>query len=172
VTWTRKDGDIGFGIRFFDQYGIRRYERCGLASEGWSRRRAAIELENPARYPSVLCRAPRSSPDVVFRAHQAQRDHPVFDRQLQEAAHHADAAHPSRASEGKGPTHGRRSPAETERAHINHSIDLLSQVLDEAVRRPDLALNANPARDRKPRVKVPKTKPRDWLEPDEVMTYS
>ncbi len=53
---------------------------------------------------------------------------------------------------------------------INHAINLLSQILDEAVRRPDLALAANPARDRKHRVKVPKTKPRDWLEPDEVMT--
>ncbi len=45
-TWVRKNGDVGFGVRFIDQHGIRRYERCGLASEGWSHRRAEIELEN------------------------------------------------------------------------------------------------------------------------------
>ena len=46
VAWTRANGDVGYGVRFFDQYGERRYERCGLESEGWSRRRAEIELEN------------------------------------------------------------------------------------------------------------------------------
>jgi integrase len=53
---------------------------------------------------------------------------------------------------------------------VNHSINLLSQILDEAVRRPDVDLDANPARDRKLRVKVPKKRPRDWLEPDEVLS--
>jgi hypothetical protein len=44
VEWTRANGDVGYGLRFFDQYGERQYERCGLESEGWSRRRAEIEL--------------------------------------------------------------------------------------------------------------------------------
>lgn len=46
VAWIRSNGDRGYGVRFFDAEGIRRYERCGLESEGWSRRRAEIELEN------------------------------------------------------------------------------------------------------------------------------
>jgi hypothetical protein len=41
---------------------------------------------------------------------------------------------------------------------INHSINLLSLILDEAVRRPGVALGANPARDRKLRAKVAKAK--------------
>lgn len=62
-TWTRKNGDIGFGVRFFDQYGIRRYERCGLTSEGWSHRRAEIELSNFERL--VQAGAYRPTPDIV-----------------------------------------------------------------------------------------------------------
>jgi integrase len=42
ISWTNKDGDVGYGVRFLDQDGIRRYERCGLESQGWSRRRAEI----------------------------------------------------------------------------------------------------------------------------------
>ena len=53
---------------------------------------------------------------------------------------------------------------------INMSIGLLAMILDEAVRRPDIDLAANPARDKKLRVKVPKKNVRDWLEPDEVIT--
>ena len=44
--WTRRDGDEGFGLAFYDQEGIRRYEACGLASEGWSAARAEVVLEN------------------------------------------------------------------------------------------------------------------------------
>ena len=43
-TWRRANGDIGYAIRFFDQQGERQHERCGLESEGWSRRRAEIFL--------------------------------------------------------------------------------------------------------------------------------
>lgn len=43
-TWRRANGDIGYAIRFFDQHGERQHERCGLQSEGWSRRRAEIFL--------------------------------------------------------------------------------------------------------------------------------
>ena len=46
---------------------------------------------------------------------------------------------------------------------INMSIGLLAMILDEAVRRPDIHLAANPARDKKLRVKVPKKNVRDWL---------
>ena len=63
-TWARKNGDIGFGVRFIDQHGIRRYERCGLASEGWSHRRAEIELENFERL--VAAGVYRPTPDAVL----------------------------------------------------------------------------------------------------------
>jgi integrase len=43
-------------------------------------------------------------------------------------------------------------------------------ILDEAVRRPDVALAAHPARDKKLRIKVPKKDVRDWLEPDEILS--
>jgi hypothetical protein len=44
-SWRRSDGDIGFAIRFYDQFGVRQRVRCGLASEGWSRERAQILLD-------------------------------------------------------------------------------------------------------------------------------
>jgi integrase len=53
---------------------------------------------------------------------------------------------------------------------INHSIELLALILDEGVRRPDIALVAHPARDKKLRIKVPKKDVRDWLEPDEILS--
>jgi Phage integrase, N-terminal SAM-like domain len=53
---------------------------------------------------------------------------------------------------------------------INHSIELLALILDEAARRPDVALLAHPARDKKLRIKVPKKDVRDWLEPDEILS--
>jgi integrase len=53
---------------------------------------------------------------------------------------------------------------------INHWIELLALVLDEAARRPDIALAAHPARDKKLRIKVPKKDVRDWLEPDEILS--
>lgn len=34
------------GVAFYDQEGIRRYEPCGLASEGWSAARAEVALED------------------------------------------------------------------------------------------------------------------------------
>ena len=46
MEWVRSNGDRGYGVRFFDAEGTRRYERCGLESEGWSRRRAEIELSD------------------------------------------------------------------------------------------------------------------------------
>ncbi len=44
-TWETKSGDVGYGVRFVDQDGVRRYERCGLASEGWTLERAQVALE-------------------------------------------------------------------------------------------------------------------------------
>jgi hypothetical protein len=53
---------------------------------------------------------------------------------------------------------------------INHSIELLAPILDQAVRRPDIALVGHPGRDKKLRIKVPKKDVRDWLEPDEILS--
>jgi integrase len=64
----------------------------------------------------------------------------------------------------------RNRPLRLSERTINMSIGLLAMILDEAVRRPDIDLAANPARDKKLRVKIPKRTVRDWLEPDEVMT--
>lgn len=44
-TWETKSGDVGYGVRFVDQEGVRRYERCGLASEGWNVERAYAALD-------------------------------------------------------------------------------------------------------------------------------
>ncbi len=74
--------------------------------------------------------------------------------------------------EREGGTIPRRStgqPLSLSERTINHSIELLSLILEEAIRRPDIALMVNPARDKKLRVKVPKIAVRDWLEPDEVL---
>jgi integrase len=43
--WERQDGDRGFGVEFRDQHDQVQYERCGLASEGWTRARAEVALE-------------------------------------------------------------------------------------------------------------------------------
>ena len=43
--WETKSGDVGYGVRFVDQEGVRQYERCGLASEGWTMERAQVALE-------------------------------------------------------------------------------------------------------------------------------
>jgi integrase len=212
VTWTRKSGDVGFGVQFFDQHGIRRYERCGLASEGWSHRRAEIELENFER--EVAAGTYRPTPDVAptpehdplflpyARDYLAEhaieirpntrdfydgllRNHlaPYFkDTRLTEIDWGMIDAYKKqrlrlmqriRAAKATGsslrdPTSSR--PLRLSERTINHSLDLLSQILEEAARSPDIQLATNPANDRKHRVKVPKTKPRDWLEPDEVMT--
>jgi integrase len=64
----------------------------------------------------------------------------------------------------------RYRPLKLSERTINMSIGLLAMILDEAVRRPDIELAANPARDKKLRVKVPKKTVRDWLEPDEVLS--
>ena len=211
VTWTRKGGDVGFAVRFVDQRGIRRYERCGLASEGWSYRRAEIELENfeaevqAGVYVPTPDRVPIEERDPVFGqfARSFLAEHAVeigpntraFYAGLLE--HHLSPYfEQSRLSQitwssvdnykkqrlmlmqrirvararGKALRSPSGRPLSLSERTINHSINLLSQILDEAVRRPDVELDANPARDRKLRVKVPKTRPRDWLEPDEVMT--
>jgi integrase len=44
-TWETKSGDVGYGVRFVDQEGVHRYERCGLASEGWTVERAYAALD-------------------------------------------------------------------------------------------------------------------------------
>jgi integrase len=210
-TWARKNGDVGFGVRFFDQYGIRRYERCGLASEGWSRRRAEIELSNFERL--VEAGAYRPTPDAVptdesdplfgafaraFLAEHAvetatnTRDlnenllenhlAPYFGRlrltqitwssvdgykkQRLMLVQRIRAAHAS----GKSLRNSQNRPLRLSERTINMSIGLLAMILDEAVRRPDIDLAANLARDKKLRVKVPKRTVRDWLEPDEVIT--
>ena len=211
VTWTRKGGDVGFAVRFLDQQGIRRYERCGLASEGWSYRRAELELENfeaevqAGVYTPTPDAIPIEERDPLFGqfARSFLAEHAVeigpntraFYAGLLE--HHLSAYfEQSRLSQitwssidnykkqrlmlmqriraararGKALRASDGRPLSLSERTINHSINLLSQILDEAIRRPDLALDANPARDRKLRVKVPKTRPRDWLEPDEVMS--
>ena len=210
-TWTRKNGDVGFGVRFFDQHGIRRYERCGLASEGWSHRRAEIELENFERlvHAGVYVPTPDSVPtedrDPLFGAfarsflaeHAVEtaantrdlNEHllehhlaPYFDRiRLSQITWSAVDSYKkqrlmlmqriraARAS-GRPLRTSNNRPMKLSERTINMSIGLLAMILDEAVRRPDIALAANPARDRKLRVKVPKKTVRDWLEPDEVLT--
>lgn len=45
-VWRRADGDVGYAIRFIDQYGNQQHVRCGLESEGWSQRLAEIALED------------------------------------------------------------------------------------------------------------------------------
>jgi len=212
ITWERKNGDVGFGVQFFDQRGVRRYERCGLGSEGWSRRRAEIELENFERevaagtYSPTPDAIPRLERDPLFGAfasaylaeHAVEirpntRDfylgllhnqlEPYFEKKrLSEISWGTIDEYKKerlrlmrriRAAKANGkPLRDPRTnrPLRLSERTINHSIDLLSQILDEAVRVPDIHLASNPARDRKHRVKVPKTKPRDWLEPDEVMT--
>jgi hypothetical protein len=210
-TWTRKNGDVGFGVRFFDQDGIRRYERCGLASEGWSHRRAEIELENFERL--VAARAYVPTPDAVatedrdppfgafartFLAEHAVEtaentrdlnenllEHhlaPYFERiRLSQITWSAVDSYKkqrlmlmqriraARAS-GRPLRDWNNRPMRLSERTINMSIGLLAMILDEAVRRPDMDLPANPARDKKLRVKVPKRTVRDWLEPDEVLT--
>ncbi len=210
-TWARKNGDVGFGVRFIDQHGIRRYERCGLASEGWSRRRAEIELENFERlvaagvYRPTPDAVPTEERDPIFgafaRAFLAEHaievkpntrdldenllEHhlaPVFDRmRLSQITWSAVDAYKkqrlmvmqriraARAS-GKILRDWNNRPLKLSERTINMSIGLLAMILDEAVRRPDIDLAANPARDKKLRVKVPKKNVRDWLEPDEVIT--
>lgn len=210
-TWTRKNGDVGFGIRFFDQYGVRRYERCGLVSEGWSHRRAEIELSNFERL--VQARAYRPTPDAVptderdpmfgefaraFLAEHAietaisTRDlnenllesHliPFFGRlRLTQITWSSVDSYKKqrlmlmqriRAARGGGQSMrgSDNRPLRLSERTINMSIGLLAMILDEAVRRPDIDLAANLARDKKLRVKVPKRSVRDWLEPDEVIT--
>jgi integrase len=197
----RKNGDVGFGVRFFDQDGIRRYERCGLASEGWSHRRAEIELENFERL--VAARAYVPTPDAVATE---DRDPPfgTFARTFL-AEHAVETAENTRDLNANLLEHhvapyferirltqitwsavdnykkqrlmlmqriraARASGKPLRERTINMSIGLLAMILDEAVRRPDMDLGANPARDKKLRVKVPKKTVRDWLEPDEVIT--
>ncbi len=210
-TWTRKNGDVGFGVRFFDQYGIRRYERCGLVSEGWSRPRAEIELSNFERL--VEAGAYRPTPDAVptdesdplfgafARAFLAEHavETATSTRDLNEnlLEHHlapyfgrlrltqitwssVDGYKKQRLmlvqriratqTSGKSLRNSQNRPLRLSERTINMSIGLLAMILDEAVRRPDIDLAANLARDKKLRVKVPKRTVRDWLEPDEVIT--
>jgi Phage integrase, N-terminal SAM-like domain len=72
VEWQRKNGDRGYGVRFYDAEGVRHYERYGLESEGWSRRRPEIELENFVRL--VDAGAYVATPD----ARPTQEQDPLF----------------------------------------------------------------------------------------------
>jgi integrase len=210
VEWTRADGNVGYGLRFFDQYGERQYERCGLESEGWSRRRAEIELEHFQQLVEAGLYIP--TPDVgvpdernpyfggFARSYLAEhaieitsntrefyanllRNHlePYFaKRRLLDIGWSAIDAYKKQrlmlmqryrlARESGNPLRGPNGePLKLSERTINHSIHLLSLILEEAVRRPDIAVSTNPARDKKLRVKVPKTKVRDWLAPDELL---
>lgn len=198
-------------MRFFDADGVRHYERCGLESEGWSRRRAEIELENFQRLVGAGAYVP--SPDArpteeqdplfglfarAFLAEHAveirpktrefyanlleQHLAPYFEKQrLTQISWSAIDAYKKqrlmfmqriRAARAKGNPlrDANLQPLRLSERTINHSIELLALILDEAVRRPDICLAAHPARDRKLRIKVPKRDVRDWLEPDEILS--
>jgi hypothetical protein len=197
VEWKRTNGDVGYGLRFFDQYGERQYERCGLESEGWSRRRAEIELENFQRLvdaglyvptTDVMAAEDRNPYFGVFaRSYLAEHavetagntqdlnenllEHhlaPYFERvRLSQITWSTVDSYKkqrlivmqriraARAS-GKALRDSRNRPLKLSERTINMSIGLLAMILDEAVRRPDIDVAANPARDKKLRVKVPK----------------
>ncbi len=210
VTWTRQNGDVGYGVRFTDQHGERQYERCGLASEGWSLTRAQIELANFEQLVQAGLYEP--TPDIVpvedrdpafapfaraFLAEHAvetavnTRDlnrglldnhlMPYFgnlrlsqitwsaiDGYKKQRLMLAQRVRAASAS-GRPLRDEHNRPLRLSERTINMSIGLLAMVLDEAVRRPDLHLSANVARDKKLKVKVPKKAARDWLEPEEVL---
>jgi hypothetical protein len=62
-----------------------------------------------------------------------------------------------------------RRPLKLSEKTINHSIAVLYFILEEAVRRRQIVVTTNEARDRQLHVKVPKKTVRDWLEGDEVL---
>jgi integrase len=70
--WERLDGDFGFGVEFLDQYDEVQYERCGLGSEGWSRARAEVALEEflqavaEGTYTPTQDRSGTVEPDPLF----------------------------------------------------------------------------------------------------------
>ena len=210
VTWTRQNGDVGYGVRFTDQHGERQYERCGLASEGWSLTRAQIELANFEQLVRAGLYAP--TPDIVpvedrdpvfapfaraFLAEHAVETAPntrdlncgLLDNHLMPyfgnlrlsqitwsaidsyKKQRLMLAQRIRAASARGrPLRDEDNrPLRLSERTINMSIGLLAMVLDEAVRRPDLHISANVARDKKLKVKVPKKAARDWLEPEEVL---
>jgi integrase len=211
VEWQRKNGERGYGVRFYDADGVRHYERCGLESEGWSRRRAEIELENFVRlveagaYVPAPDARPSQEQDPLFgafaRAFLAEHaveikpktrefyenlleQHlaPYFEKQrlTQISWSSIDAYKKQRLmlmqriqaarASGNPLRDGNLQPLRLSERTINHSIELLALILDEGVRRPDIALVAHPARDKKLRIKVPKKDVRDWLEPDEILS--
>jgi integrase len=211
VEWQRKNGDRGYGVRFYDSDGVRHYERCGLESEGWSRRRAEIELENFVRLVEAGAYAP--TPDArptreqdplfgvfarAFLAEHAvevkpatrefyenvleQHVAPYFEkRRLTQITWSSIDGYKKqrlmlmqriRAARARGNPlrDSNLQPLRLSERTINHSIELLALFLDEAVRRPDIALVGHPARDKKLRIRVPKKDVRDWLEPDEILS--
>jgi integrase len=211
VEWQRKNGDRGYGVRFYDADGVRHYERCGLESEGWSRRRAEVELENFVRlveagaYIPTPDARPSQEQDPLFgafaRAFLAehageikpktrefydnlleQHPAPYFEKpRLTQISWSSIDAYKKqrlmvmqriRAARARGNPlrDSNLQPLRLSERTINHSIELLALVLDEGVRRPDIALVAHPARDKKLRIKVPKKDARDWLEPDEILS--
>jgi len=76
--WTRQDGDRGFGVTFLDQHDERQYERCGLASEGWSRARAKVALEDflqavaQGTYTPTPDHSDTIDPDPLFEDYAAE----------------------------------------------------------------------------------------------------
>ncbi len=76
--WTRQDGDRGFGVTFLDQHNERQYERCGLTSEGWSRARAQVALDDFLRavadgtYTPATDRSDTVDPDPLFENYAAE----------------------------------------------------------------------------------------------------
>ena len=64
VTWTRQNGDVGYGVRFTDQHGARQYERA--------RQRRLVANSGPDRTGEL--RATRSSgPLRTHAGHRARR---------------------------------------------------------------------------------------------------
>ena len=77
-------------MAFYDQVGIRRYEPCGLASEGWSPARAEIALEDFMRaVADGTYRPPREQTD-------SEESDPLFeDFAIEVLALHADEISPA-----------------------------------------------------------------------------
>jgi hypothetical protein len=93
VEWQRQNGERGYGVRFYDADGARHYERCGLESEGWSRRRAEIELENFVRLVQAGAYVPTAD------ARPSEEQDPLFGAFARAfLAEHAVEIKPGRAS--------------------------------------------------------------------------
>lgn len=213
VEWPRKGGDRGFALRFLDQDGERRYERCGFKSEGWTRELAQQQLEDFLEQVRTGTYVPTPDARDVPEDEEADPLFGPFARRI--LAKHRVEVEPNtaafnenmlenhlmwffanlrlseityekieefkqarlhrmhqlqRAAANGRPILGPRGrPITLSQKTINHSIDVLSLILQKAVRRRAIALTSNEARDPSLRVPVPKRTVRDWLEADEFM---